>query len=255
MNSASSTAERAGCNLQPVPLRIFVINLPRSVERRKAMERQLSRFGRSVEFFPAIEGATLRLGNAPEIRDSSLSAGELGCYLSHVEIWRRIVRDSIEHALVLEDDVTLDDELMSVCEQILSAPLRFDLVRLSRLCEAVGKPMATLPCGRQLLLPSKAPDGTQGYLVNREGAERLLDTIATPSAAIDFRLNQYWENKLRVLLLREPVVHHDASMESTISASGRAEIYTSLPPLKRLVRSLAKRNALRSLERQILKKT
>lgn len=231
---------------------VFVINLPSSTDRRVAVERQLALVGATAQFFPAIPGSFAKQQLPNNIRSSQLTDGELGCYLSHVELWKKTAALPGWGAIILEDDVTLSNDFVSTCEELLSVPLCFDVIRLGSLRVASGKTLWTLSSGRQLLLPSDAPDGTQGYLLSRAGAKRLLERIASPRSPIDRELNQYWEHDLRVLLLAPGVVKHDVSLASTISPSGRVPIRTSLPLLQRIRRSLKKRAALRRIKKSIL---
>lgn len=232
-------------------LPIFVINLPDSTDRRALMECELNRQGATAEFFPAIRGSDIR--HEIHIKDphNNLTDGELGCYMSHVALWKRIAYSALPFAVVLEDDVCLSPAFLQVCKELTSSHLVFDLVRLGSLRKAKGIPVGRLPTGHELLLATAAPDGTQGYLITRSGAEALLRRISRPTAPIDRQLNQYWEYGLKVLLLREPVVHHNLNLESTIVPSGRAPINTSLPLIQRLRRSMKKRAAIAALRNQI----
>ena len=232
-------------------LPIYVINLPASTERRRAMEEQLRRVGATAQFFPAIDGRQIRPELPVELRSSELTDGELGCYMSHVALWKRIAHSALPFAVVLEDDVCLSPAFLQVCKELTTSHLIFDLVRLGSLRKAKGIPVGRLPTGHELLLATAAPDGTQGYLITRSGAEALLRRISRPTAPIDRQLNQYWEYGLKVLLLREPVVHHNLHLESTIAPSGRAPINTSLPLIQRLRRSIKKRAAIAALRNQI----
>ncbi len=84
------------------------------------MEEMLGRLGLSFQFTEGIDGtelspsqlkavyspirAFLRLGR-------HLHVNEIGCTLSHVEVWRRMVRENIGELLVLEDDAVLGDDV------------------------------------------------------------------------------------------------------------------------------------------------
>ena len=99
---------------------IVVISLARAPERRRAIAAQLERLGLPFEFFDAIDGAKL----SPERVDAVYSpnrtfmrmgrylhANEIGCALSHMDIWEHMLRESIPELLILEDDVVLADDL------------------------------------------------------------------------------------------------------------------------------------------------
>ena len=99
-------------------MKVFVINLDKNVERMSFMKAQLDRLGLVYERFPAIYGKQL----SKEDRKSKFSAirsfcamgvrltnGEIGCALSHAMIYRKMMEDNIPFALILEDDIEIDD--------------------------------------------------------------------------------------------------------------------------------------------------
>lgn len=93
---------------QAIP--IFVVSLARAADRRAAMHAHLSGLGLAFEIIDAVDGRTL----APEQVDAimpkgtPLSLGDLGCYLSHMSIYKRMVAEGIGLALILEDDASLN---------------------------------------------------------------------------------------------------------------------------------------------------
>ena len=94
--------------------KIFVINLPSSVDRRENISPQLEALKLSFEIFPAVNG---REDNHPLLskydeglsklyRGKTLSPGQLGCYASHYLLWEKCV-DLDEPVIVIEDDALL----------------------------------------------------------------------------------------------------------------------------------------------------
>lgn len=99
----------------------FVISLPKDKERREHLETQLRKLSIPYAITEAVYGKAL---SAEELAASydpekaiwrfnrELSKGEIGCALSHMNIYRKMVAEDIPHALVLEDDANLlDDQL------------------------------------------------------------------------------------------------------------------------------------------------
>lgn len=120
-------------------IKIVVINLPTSVERRAYISRRLSDLGLSYSFFDAVNG---KEGNDPGLflynnqkrlfeKGHSLTPGEQGCFASHRAIWELCVSEN-SNILVLEDDVELDDclpAMLSNCEELLNS---YHYIRLGR---------------------------------------------------------------------------------------------------------------------------
>jgi glycosyl transferase family 25 len=74
----------------------IVINLDRSLDRLAHIKAEFARAGMAFERFSAVDGCELPAGVKPYFCDatgrlvSPLTAGEIGCYASHLAIWQRI---------------------------------------------------------------------------------------------------------------------------------------------------------------------
>lgn len=105
-------------------MRAHVINLPRSVERRAHVERQLAATGLEHEFVDAVDGRDLERGD-PRVDWAAVAGAPgwltgtmLGCSLSHLEAAGRIVAAADGPALVLEDDVVLPDRFAELAGRV-----------------------------------------------------------------------------------------------------------------------------------------
>ncbi|WP_407217287.1 glycosyltransferase family 25 protein [Enterobacter hormaechei] len=89
-------------------MRTFIINLKHSLERRAKMESQLLKLNIAHEFIEAIDGrkmAEAERKNVTREVNYAFLPGEVGCALSHQEIYKKIIYENIDAALILEDDV------------------------------------------------------------------------------------------------------------------------------------------------------
>lgn len=77
----------------------YCINLERSPDRRESAFQEFEREGLDVEFFRATDGKV----EAPN--GIYISKSEWGCADSHIRIWRDMVENGYETALIFEDDV------------------------------------------------------------------------------------------------------------------------------------------------------
>ena len=85
---------------------IYIINLPRRTDRRRAISRDLRRCGillpsDRIEFFPAIRPA--EPGDFPTV-------GARGCFLSHLSVLRKALAEGQQRIVVMEDDLALHRE-------------------------------------------------------------------------------------------------------------------------------------------------
>lgn len=81
--------------------RIAIINLPDRHDRRRAVTRELRRWG------VAVDGERVRFVEAirPDGPGDFPSTGARGCFLSHLKTLRQAQADGVQRLLVLEDDV------------------------------------------------------------------------------------------------------------------------------------------------------
>lgn len=102
-------------------MKIFVISLKRAADRRADMETQMKKLGLSFEFFDAYDGRELSdvdplydAAIARERNGESLSKAQRGCAMSHRALYERIIKEGIDCALILEDDVVLDPHIVAL---------------------------------------------------------------------------------------------------------------------------------------------
>lgn len=93
---------------------VLVINLDRSKERLRAIAENLSGIGLDWARFSAISPHSL--SQCPLYRpkasflSNKLNIGELGCFLSHLACLENFISGTAEQLLVLEDDVSIDQQ-------------------------------------------------------------------------------------------------------------------------------------------------
>lgn len=105
-------------------MKTYLVNLDKNPDRLAFMDEQLTRLGITYERIPAVYGKALSPKQRKEqfcrfrsfaALGRKMSDGEIGCALSHIFIYRKMIAEEIPLALVLEDDVVVDDKILSVC--------------------------------------------------------------------------------------------------------------------------------------------
>ena len=118
-------------------MKIFIISLKSAMGKRQRMKDILDGMGCDYEFFDAINGSDVNRSNfraSPYWMDpyhhAHITQGEVGCAISHFNVWKKVVELNLDRALVLEDDVEIiDREFMNKCDAI---ELNYDVVYLGR---------------------------------------------------------------------------------------------------------------------------
>jgi glycosyl transferase family 25 len=174
----------------------YVVNLARSADRRAHITAELKKTSLDYELITAVDGRDLDLHDTTiidpslpfidpslPIVDSRLAAGTAGCALSHLNIYKKIIADGLDEALVLEDDVILPADLASVADAVAGQLAGAEVALLSYdspdPCKVSVEGAVHLPCSRTLALPIDIhqPRSTGAYVVTREACERLAKSL------------------------------------------------------------------------------
>lgn len=236
---------------------IYVINLDRDVERWQRMQ-QVTRAADlpNVQRFSAINGKDMENDKFKEgttwLGRQLQPVGVLGCAMSHMALWKKIVADKVPWAIILEDDVELvpnfREKLEHNLKQLLHnaptlsrlppsdkhAQTTIDVVLLgalgrvhplgrdslgsrlfSRLLGGCQTPLLTATpgaAGGSVSRPMR-PAGTHAYLVSRRGAQKLLQ--ACPKARFHIDIDAWGQEGVDVLMFN-PMLAYQSFDSSTL---------------------------------------
>lgn len=157
-------------------MKIFIVNLKHSIERRQKMEAQISSLGLSAEFIEAVDGRLMseeERGRVTAEVNYAFLPGEIGCALSHQKIYKKMIDENIDNALILEDDVVLDEELKNVMERISIPADRPSVILLSRSNKFFKKPLKNIT-NKHCLHKTLHATTTHSYIINNKAAISLL---------------------------------------------------------------------------------
>jgi glycosyl transferase family 25 len=210
---------------------IHCISLASKTERRDFMAEQFARLNLSHQFFDAIQ-IDLAAG-WPTCYDRQrrlaytgvdMRAGEMGCFLSHRQVWLNFLQTNDPLCLVVEDDVLLSADFPVVVEALCKQPQRWDFVRLFAFFprQTFGTQIIT---GKYRLIDYlQQPNGTQGYLLNRKAAAILLAHTETMWHAIDNAIDREWEHGLWLKGVKPNVLSHQEEFETTLGVGHKARL-------------------------------
>lgn len=221
-------------------MKVFLINLNKNPERLAAADSQLRRVGVDYERFPAVYGKALtveeRRRSVRRFRGwcamgRRLMDGEVGCALSHIGIYRRMVEENVPCAMILEDDCKLAEafpEALRVVDGWMDST----------------KPQVVLLTHHQGNVPN-GEDGviheicgemfTEGYAITLEGARALLAANWPVITVADSWNRWVRQGDIRLYKYAPAVVSQDWERftESDINEAGRLRV-DALPLWRRL---------------------
>lgn len=203
---------------------IYIINMQGCEERWHTTETRLKNIGLEAERFDATIGkqlndVELKIWYCPkknkQYYNRNLTLGEMGCYISHMRIWQKMVDESISHCVVLEDDLFIQPHLKA----IINAATKLRSFGLLKLSDNRGFPFIdTVELDDNLTLGNykKTPNGTQGYIISLDGAKKLL-TRKPFYRPVDVDIQFHSEVGLQIIGIRPYPVAEDRSFESEIA--------------------------------------
>lgn len=217
--------------MNPIP-DIYVVNLDRSTERWDSVHANLNQWQLQHQRVPAVDAKNLsdkdiqRCYNAKLNQKryfSPLKKSEIACFLSHRLCWQKMVDENVQVAAILEDDVVFDESPIEVLELLhkeLSSHNQPAMVKLFSRRGVKGK-ASRLTEQHQLIRPVLPPLGTQGQMLNLQGASQLLKATAKFDMPIDVTLQRWWETQVRVEVIQPNLVREVSAQlgGSTVSGS------------------------------------
>jgi glycosyl transferase family 25 len=216
----------------------YVINLARSLDRRAHITAELKKTGLDYEIITAVDGRDLDLRDTTIIDpsmpfidlslpvvDTGLAAGSAGAALSHLSVYRKIIADGLNVALVLEDDLILPPDLGSLADAVADQLAGAEVALLSYdspdPCKISAEGSIRLPSSRVLALPIdvRQPRSAGAYVITREACERMAKCLLPIRVQADTWWSFYREGYLdRVRCVTPQPVLKNSTFASTIGS-------------------------------------
>lgn len=204
---------------------VFVLSLRDATARRQAVQRALGDLGLPFQFVDAVDGRRMtgdglsshydHRRNATDFK-RPLSGGEVACALSHRTIWEKVATGKSPVVLVCEDDLSLlaDPGAFLDAARAAGPALEDVMIKLdgpARGGEAVGQ-----LGGIDLMLCTRLPARTTGYLIGRRAARKLLAAAGPVARPIDMDLKHYWEHGVPILVAHPQMIAESDDLSSSL---------------------------------------
>lgn len=169
---------------------IFMINLERRTDRYEKMNVSLRELGIKWRHFLAVDGKNFTKKKVDEMGVAAMSDfkdpflkrpitfGEIGCFMSHWNIWKEIVDRNLEMVLVLEDDVRFESNFVNQLKEVLKQAQsvrnqeNWDLIYTGR--KRMSRSKEIFVDGTDALVHARYSYWTLGYIIRLSGAKKLL---------------------------------------------------------------------------------
>lgn len=182
-------------------LPVAVINLPQRVDKWQTVTKRLASIGLDkLVQVPAVAGAQLPieqisafLGTPADGIDEPprdhlrLTRPAIGCFMSHLAVWRWMLKTKLPRVLVFEDDAVPAAGFDAARFRDVVATAKSDELTFvgQRIMAGMAEPAANSGLGRLYYF-----NGTFAYLITRDVAARLLGYLGQPRIHIDHQISQ-----------------------------------------------------------------
>ena len=208
-------------------LQTWVINLDRAPERLARIGAQLQRLELPFTRLAAVDARTLSAEQSASLDEAAYRrkhgmtpvAGELGCYLSHVQAMHAFLASDALFALILEDDALLHDSLPAVLQGLMAQAERWDVAKLSAVHSGTPVAVAEVTAGHQLAVMLSRCTGSSAYILNRQAAQAYTNSpqgLLPMSLPYDHVFDQGWRFGFKFRLVTPTPCGHDEQIASTI---------------------------------------
>lgn len=216
-------------NLPP----IYIISLKNS-PRRDIISKRLNGLGLNFEFIDAVYGKELSEAEIKNVdydfykkyNSKKLTLAEVGCAMSHIKIYEKIVNENLSGAIILEDDAIISQHFKEIVFNAIN--------KSSPNCELLfidhGKVKSypfkkTLPENYKLAKyrsPSKNSKRciiyATAYFLSLNGAKKLLDYAYPIRMPADYLIGLIQKTQINAYGIEPPCVFRGLSNDSEIDA-------------------------------------
>lgn len=180
-------------NICSYEYKMFVVNLDRRADRMEKFADKSKTIQKlfAYERYPAVYGKNListpQLQRIFDGNDYNMRSGMVGCAMSHISLYVKLINSDCDMYCILEDDVdfvpNFSKKLIHACEQLRKK--KWDMLYLGHhlyekyITDDVydKESMPTIEKWDKVTSLKKSMGGTGGYLISKQGALKLLNFI------------------------------------------------------------------------------
>jgi GR25 family glycosyltransferase involved in LPS biosynthesis len=190
----------------------YVIHMNNNDSRYKNIKDQEKKANINIKIFSAVDGSKVNINNLENDlsiklpwdtyrynneKDKNIKKkimnGEIGCYLSHFNLLNKIANSSYDGwTIIFEDDFKLKNNFKNELNKILkNINNNIDIIYLGN----VNQFTCSKGKFKDNLCYPDIPWGTQGYMVNRKSARKILNLIKYIDMPIDHKYISLMDSK------------------------------------------------------------
>lgn len=198
--------------------KVYLINLNYRKDRLEIFKNTYNFHNIDYEVIPAIDGNNLDINRLykqqilgeycmntmnKNIRDFHYeinTKGAIGCYLSHIEVWKKIKENkNCNYGIIFEDDIDINNNITEkvIYNYISNLPNDWDILLLN-------KNRVVMTREKNNLFKVSKFICTHSYIIKRSSIDKILKKILPINQQIDFKLSCLAKNgKINVYLYND----------------------------------------------------
>lgn len=208
----------------------YVINLNRSIVRWEGFSQKANSLALDVVRISGVDGVQIQADDRADIdrrqfflrNGRNYLPGEHGCYRSHVKALTEFLNSDNDAAIIMEDDVELQADLIERAEAALVAVPKAELVKLLNHRSRGFMQKATTKFGDAIGRCVHGPQGSAAcYIVTRSGAIKLLRTMSVMVYPYDVALERGWSTEVNTFTVKNNLIELGPNSHDTAIATKR----------------------------------
>lgn len=224
---------------------IYLINLDRSPERLAAFDAGLKKHALAFTRIQGIVFTQLTKKRQEEVYADlkfpaikhALTAPEIGCYLSHYEVWKVIAKGNAPIAIVFEDDARIADNFLSVLQHVETTKPDWDILRLYSHSRKTPLQSEKFIENHMMLTVENTTMSTVAYIITKEAAQHLSEIALPVNLPVDAFLKRWWMHGLCSKQIWPSVAFPSSEAEESSTIATQRSAGRAINPIVRLWRN------------------
>ena len=229
----------------------FVLHLTRAEARRDNALTLLDECGLDAEIWPAVDGGAMSSKDLTATVGAdlfeppypfALKTGEIGCFLSHRQIWAELQMREADAALIIEDDAAIDPDHFDDAVDLATANIgALGYIQFQTQPAKGPQHLIDSSGACRLVVPDLGGLRTTAQMVSKWAAAHLLSLSEPFDRPVDTFVQSHWHTGLRPAAIYPSGISDVAdSLDGSTIQSG------DKPVLEKLTRELLQRPRYRS---------
>ena len=210
-------------------LDMYVITLGKE-ERLQNIKNQEDKINKKINIFNGINGLKLNLDDLIKknilsdyhnlSKNENHAKREIGCYLSHLSIYKKIKKANKDgYTIIFEDDFLINsdnllEEVKKSIQTLNDKNINFDFLFLGNTTNNYGE---NITDNLYKLDNNNNLYGLYGYLVNNKNIDKIIEKTSKIDRPIDNMIQDLsYENIFNTIIIKPHLINHEYSFKSTV---------------------------------------